>query len=303
MYGIDIYNSKSRHITIGTKKEQKFSLDIFQISPQDPVEELLIELREGQFSNTLTSEQKLSLLKMLRKNTPAFSIGEEPLGKIRGHDIELYLDVERPYPPMLRKPPYPESQETRKEIEKHINGLLDMHVIRNIGHNETVEITTPVLITWHDGKSRLCGNFIALNNYTKADRYPIPRIPHALDKLSKARYITKMDCMKGFHQNQAKEDSMKLVRIICHIGIYEYTMMPFGIKNAYIDDIIKYSETWEDHVKYIEIVLNNCTPINMKISLEKCNFGQQELLALDINSQVLVWKFTRKRYQHYGKTQ
>ncbi|MBW0526572.1 hypothetical protein O181_066287 [Austropuccinia psidii MF-1] len=88
-------------------------------------------------------------------------------------------------------------------MEKHINELLDMDVIRKIGHNVIVEITTPVLITWHDGKSRLCGHFRALNNYTKADRYPIPRIPHDLEKLAKARYITKMDCMKGFHQNGA----------------------------------------------------------------------------------------------------
>ncbi|MBW0504681.1 hypothetical protein O181_044396 [Austropuccinia psidii MF-1] len=130
---------------------------------------------------------------MLRKNRPAFSIGEETLGKIKGHDIELYLNVERPYPPMPRRPLYPAILETRKEIEKHINELLDMDVIRNFGHNEIVEITTPVLITWHDGRSRLCGDFRALNNYTKSDRYPIPRIPHALDKLIKAKYITKMD--------------------------------------------------------------------------------------------------------------
>ncbi|MBW0569111.1 hypothetical protein O181_108826 [Austropuccinia psidii MF-1] len=84
MYGIDIYNSKNRHITIGTNKE-------------------------GQLSTTLTSKQKLSLQKMLRKNRPAFAIGEEPLGKMKIHDIELYLDVERPYPPILRRPHYPGS--------------------------------------------------------------------------------------------------------------------------------------------------------------------------------------------------
>ncbi|MBW0578167.1 hypothetical protein O181_117882, partial [Austropuccinia psidii MF-1] len=102
---------------------------------QDPLEELLKEFREGQFSTTLTSKQKLSLLKMLRQNRRAFDIVEEPLGKIKGHDMELYLNVERPYPPMLRRPPYPASLETRKEIEKHINELLDMDVLRNIGHN------------------------------------------------------------------------------------------------------------------------------------------------------------------------
>ncbi|MBW0470102.1 hypothetical protein O181_009817 [Austropuccinia psidii MF-1] len=158
---------------------------------------------------------------MLRKNRTELSIGEEPLGKIKGHDIELYLDVERPYPPMLRRPPYPESLETRKEIKKHINELLDMDVIRRIGLNEIVEITTPVLITWHDGKSRLCGDFRPLNNYTKADRYPIPRISHALDKLAKSNYITKIYCMKGFHQNLVKPNTIKLLRIIWNMGIYE----------------------------------------------------------------------------------
>ncbi|MBW0527706.1 hypothetical protein O181_067421 [Austropuccinia psidii MF-1] len=153
------------------------------------------EFREGQFSTTLTSKQKFSLLKMLRKNRPAFAIGEEPLGKIRGHDIELYLDVERPYPPIVSRPPYPTSLETKKEIEKNFNDLLDMDFIRKIGQNEIVEITTPVLITWNDGKYRLFADIRSLNNYTRPDRYPIPRIPHALEKLAKAKYITKTNCM------------------------------------------------------------------------------------------------------------
>ncbi|MBW0519152.1 hypothetical protein O181_058867 [Austropuccinia psidii MF-1] len=114
--------------------------------------------------------KKNSLLKVLRKNRPSFAICEEPLGKIRGHYIKLYLDLEGPYLSVLRGPPYPESLETRKEIEKHMNELLGMDVIRKIGHNEIVEIKTPVLITWKAGKYRLCGDFRALNNYTKADR-------------------------------------------------------------------------------------------------------------------------------------
>ncbi|MBW0495095.1 hypothetical protein O181_034810 [Austropuccinia psidii MF-1] len=230
MYGINICNSKDMHITIGTNKEKRFSLDIYQRSTHYPLEELLNEFREGQFSTSLTSKQKLSLLKILRKNRPAFSIGEETLDKIRGHYIELYLYLERPYQLMLRIPAYPEILETRREIEKHINELLDMDVIRKIGQDEIVKITTPVFITWNDGKSRLFGDFRALTKYTKADRYPIPTIPHALDKLAKAKYITKMDCMKGFHHNGVKPNSMNLLRIICHMGIYEYTRMPLESK-------------------------------------------------------------------------
>ncbi|MBW0560254.1 hypothetical protein O181_099969 [Austropuccinia psidii MF-1] len=154
-----------------------------------------------------------------------------------------------------------------------------MDVIRKIGHNEIVEITTTVLINWDYVKSRVCGDFKALNNYKKADRYPITRITHALNKLAKAKYITRMDCMKGFHHNGVKPNYMKLLRMIFYMGIYGYTRMLFGIKNtpahlqrmmdtiiqeeifegwmvAYIDDMIIYSETWEDHAQYIDRVLN-----------------------------------------------
>ncbi|MBW0483873.1 hypothetical protein O181_023588 [Austropuccinia psidii MF-1] len=142
------------------------------------------------------------------------------------------MDVKRPYTHILKRLPYPTRVKIRKEIRKHINELLDMDIIRKIEPNEIVEITIPVLITCHYGKSRFCGDFRALNNYTKADSYPIPRIPQALDEPAKAKYITKMDFMKGFHHNGVKPNCMKLLRIICHMGIYEYTTMPFGIRNV-----------------------------------------------------------------------
>ncbi|MBW0561883.1 hypothetical protein O181_101598 [Austropuccinia psidii MF-1] len=114
MYGINIYNSKNRHITIGTNKEKKLFLDIYQLSNQEPLEKLLNEFKEEKFCLNLTSKQKLSLLEILRKNRAEFVIGEEPLGKIKGNSIDFYLNVERLYPPMLRRPPYPVSLETRK---------------------------------------------------------------------------------------------------------------------------------------------------------------------------------------------
>ncbi|MBW0541032.1 hypothetical protein O181_080747 [Austropuccinia psidii MF-1] len=127
--------------------------------------------------------------------------------------MELYLDVERPYPHILRRLPYPERLETWKEIENHFNQLLEMGLIKKIGHNEIVEVITPVLIPSHYGEYRLCGYFRALRNYTKAARYPIQRILHALYKLEKANFITKMDCMKASHHNGVKQNSIKLPRI------------------------------------------------------------------------------------------
>ncbi|MBW0484484.1 hypothetical protein O181_024199 [Austropuccinia psidii MF-1] len=133
---------------------------------------------------------------------------------------------------MCRRPPNPASLKTSKEFDKMFHKLLYMDFIRKIGHNETVEVTTHLLITFHDGNFILCGDYRALRNNNEADIYPIPSIPHALEKLEIAKYITKMDCMKGFDQNLVKPNSMTFLRIICHIGVYKYTRMLFGIKNA-----------------------------------------------------------------------
>ncbi|MBW0465603.1 hypothetical protein O181_005318 [Austropuccinia psidii MF-1] len=88
---------------------------------------------------------------------------------------------------MLRRSPNPASLESTKEIEKHVNELSDRDFIRKIRHNEIVEVFTNILITWNYGKSKLCRDFRYLRSYLKADRYPIPRIAHALDEVEKAK--------------------------------------------------------------------------------------------------------------------
>ncbi|MBW0573126.1 hypothetical protein O181_112841 [Austropuccinia psidii MF-1] len=184
------------------------------------------------------------------------------------------LNVERPYPPLLRRPPYPASPRAREALETHIDELMKLGVLRKLGHNEEVEVTTPVIITWHNEKSRMVGDFGELNTYTIPDRYPIPRIHENLTQLSKAKFITSMDALKGFHQNGLTPHARKLLRIIAHCGIYEYLRMCFGIENAlshyqrmmntilphelsegwliiYIDDIIICSETWQLHLEIL----------------------------------------------------
>ncbi|MBW0518673.1 hypothetical protein O181_058388 [Austropuccinia psidii MF-1] len=211
MYGIDLHNNKDRYFTIGDNKHQKFAF-----------------------------------YKLKDKLQEAFASEKEPLGEIIGHEADIILNIERPYPPLLRRPSYPES-------------------------NEEVEITTPVIVAWHNGKSRTVGDFRALNTYTVPDRYPIPKIQIALTQVSQALYITIVDSLKGFHHNVVTPRARKYLRIIVHCGGYEYLRMPFVIKNVpshfqrmmneifpdeisegwliiYIDDIIFCSKTCKEHM-------------------------------------------------------
>ncbi|MBW0505910.1 hypothetical protein O181_045625 [Austropuccinia psidii MF-1] len=272
---------------------------------KSPEKELFIseQLKEAEFNQELTEKMKEKLIDLLFKYKNAFATDKEPLGAIIGHEVDIILNVEKPYPPLLRRPAYPASPRAREALEVHIKELMDLGVLRKVGHNEQVEVTAPVIITKLNGKSRMVGDFRALNTYTIPDRYPIPRIHETLTQLSQAKFITAMDALKGFHQNFLTDNAKKLLRIIVHCGIFAYLRMPFGIKHApshyqrmmntifpdkfsegwliiYIDDIIACSESWENNLTRLERVLQKIVQGNMKISLRKCHFAYSELKAL-----------------------
>ncbi|MBW0584096.1 hypothetical protein O181_123811 [Austropuccinia psidii MF-1] len=113
---------------------------------------------------------------------------------------------------------------------------MDLGVLRKVGHKKQVEFSTPVIIAWHNGKSRIVGDFRALNTSTIPDRYPIPRIHERLTQLSQAKLITALDALRGFHKNVLTDNSKKLIRIIVHCGIFQYLRIPFGIKNEPYED-------------------------------------------------------------------
>ncbi|MBW0537696.1 hypothetical protein O181_077411 [Austropuccinia psidii MF-1] len=221
---------------------------------------------------------KENLINLLFKYKNAFANDKKPLGAIIGHEIDILLNVEKPYPPLLGRTAYPASPRAREALEVHIKESIELGVLRKVGHNEHVELTTPVIITWHNGKSRMAGDFRALNTYTIPDRYPIHRIYETLKQLYQDKLITAMYYIKGFHQNVLTDNAKRLLRIIVHCGIFEYLRMPFGIKNApshyqrmmniifpeelsegwliiYIYDIIVCSGTWDNHLTRLERVL------------------------------------------------
>ncbi|MBW0538784.1 hypothetical protein O181_078499 [Austropuccinia psidii MF-1] len=145
------------------------------------------KLKEAEFNHELTEKMKEKLIELLFKYKNAFATYKEPLGAIIRHEVDIILNVEKTYPPLLRRPAYPASPRAREALEVHIKEsmdlglliprarealevhikeLMDLGVLRKVGHNEKVEVTTPVIITWHNGKSRMVGDFRSLNTYT-----------------------------------------------------------------------------------------------------------------------------------------
>ncbi|MBW0566206.1 hypothetical protein O181_105921 [Austropuccinia psidii MF-1] len=227
---------------------------------------------------------KLTSWLMCFKNKKTFSLDNETLYAIKGKEVDITLNIDRPYHPMLRRPAYRESPRDREALKKHIQELIKIGVLRKLSHNEEVEVTTPVIIAWHNEKSRMVRESRKLNTYTAPDRYPVPRIQETLTQLSKAKYITSIDELKGSHQNILTPKTKKLLRAITHCGIYEYLRIPFGIKNApshyqrmmntifptelskgcliiYIDDIIICSDSGTLHLERSARVLHKVTGI------------------------------------------
>ncbi|MBW0507684.1 hypothetical protein O181_047399 [Austropuccinia psidii MF-1] len=77
-----------------------------------------------------------------------FFSDNEPLGTTRGNEVDITLNFDRPYPPVIRRPAYPAHPRAREALEKHIQEFIQLGVLSQVGHNEEVEVTTPVIITW-----------------------------------------------------------------------------------------------------------------------------------------------------------
>ncbi|MBW0474161.1 hypothetical protein O181_013876 [Austropuccinia psidii MF-1] len=187
--GIDISNQKDRYFTIGDNKRQKFGflndkrqIKVVKNEEKSPEMDFFMteQLKEAEFNHELTVKMKEKLIYLLFKYKNAFATDKEPLVVIIGNEVDIILNVEKPYPPLLRRPAYTASPRATEALEVHIKELMDLGVLRKVGHNEQVDVTTPVIITWHNGKSRMVGYFRALNTYTIPERYPIPRIHETL---------------------------------------------------------------------------------------------------------------------------
>ena len=155
------------------------------------------------------------------------------------------------------------------------------------------------LVRKPDNSIRVTVDFRKLNNVTRKDSFPIPKISEIMDQLVKAKYFTSIDLGSAYHQIKMDKDSQQYTAFATQWGFYEYTVMAMGLTNAcatfqrcmskvldgfldkfalvYLDDILIYSENEEDHKRHVKMVVDRLRRNNLKIKLSKCKFAKTKI--------------------------
>jgi len=159
-----------------------------------------------------------------------------------------------------------------------------------------------VLVPKKDGSARFCVDYRRLNSVTEGDAYPLPRIDDCLDALGGAKLFTTLDLASGYWQVEMDEDDQAKTAFTTHHGLYEFNRMPFGLKGApqtfqrlmaailgshqwetcllYLDDIIIFSQTFEQHLHRLESILIKLKEAGLKLKPVKCSFLQTQVKFL-----------------------
>ena len=147
-----------------------------------------------------------------------------------------------------------------------------------------------------DGGKRLCMDFRALNAITRTYVWPMPRVEDIFAKVGKAKFFTTLDLRSGYHHIALDDDAIKKTAFFMPLGKHECLKDPFGLAQApayfqnlmnkvlnglhftlaYLDDIIIFSETAEQHLKHIQIVLSRLKQAKLRLEKSKCLFFKQE---------------------------
>ena len=153
-----------------------------------------------------------------------------------------------------------------------------------------------------DGTIRMCVDYRALNKATIKNKYAVPLVQDLMDRLRKACWFTKHDLRVGYWQVRIAEGDEPKTTCVTRYGSYEFLVIPFGLTNApatfcnlmnnvlfddfddfvvvYLDDIVIYSRTLEEHVNHLSLVLSQLRKYTLYVKMEKCEFSQQEIKFL-----------------------
>lgn len=219
---------------------------------------------------TLTAEETLQIHQLLEKHIDIFSTGDTDIGNCERikHRIDLLPYCEAPFKqPHRRLPP-----QMVEEVRKHLNDLLDAGIIEKSCSPWASNI---VLVRKKNGKLRMCVDYRMLNQRTIKDAYALPRIEEVFDVLHGAKYFTTVDMKAGYHQVKVEDSHRERTAFTAGpLGFYQFLKMPFGLSNSpatyqrlmeevlgdynmticviYLDDLIIFSNTFEEHLLRME---------------------------------------------------
>lgn len=212
--------------------------------------------------------------------------------------VEFRIDL-IPGAAPIAKAPYRLAPPEMQELSQQLEELLDKGFIRP----SSSPWGAPILfVKKKDGSMRMCIDYRELNKLTVKNRYPLPRIDDLFDQLQGAAWFSKIDLRSGYHQLKVREEDVHKTAFRTRYGHFEFVVMPFGLTNApaafmdlmnrvcrpmldrsvivFIDDILIYSKSKEDHVAHLREVLETLRREQLYAKFSKCDFWLQEVQFL-----------------------
>lgn len=248
----------------------------------------------------MNSEEREVIIKLLKDYSDIFHIEGNQLtftSKIK-HSIKTSDEI----PVYTKSYRYPEVH--RNEVQRQISSMLEQKIIRPSHSPWSSPIWVVPKKRDASGKTkwRVVIDFRKLNEKTIGDRYPLPNINELLDKLGRCQYFSTIDLASGFYQVEMSEEDIPKTAFNAENGHYEYLRMPMGLKNSpatfqrimdnilrgiqnekclvYLDDIIIFSTSLQEHVNRLKEVFDRLRQSNFKIQLDKSEFLRKEVAYL-----------------------
>ena len=270
------------------RKQEESEIENKEFSVKEKLTKLGIDLSNSK----LNFEQEKQLKEVLEKYISLFAQNPKRPGrtKLTKHQIDTGDSVP------INLAPYRLSPSERKKISEEVKEMLDNDIICP---SRSPWASPVVLVTKKDGGIRFCTDYRKINAITKKDVYPLPRIDDALDALHKAKIFSTLDLASGYWQIEMDPKDREKTAFICEQGLFEYNVMPFGLCNApatfqrlmdailaglkwtcclvYLDDIIIYSESFEDHIKHLSMVFQRLEEAGLKLKASKCHFAKNHI--------------------------
>nr|GEV92487.1 reverse transcriptase [Tanacetum cinerariifolium] len=214
----------------------------------------------------------------------------------------------------ISKAPYRMAPVELKKLKDQLQELLERGFIRP----SVSPWGAPVLfVKKNDGSMRLCIDYREMNRITVRNRYPLPRIDDLFDQLQGAKFFSKINLRSSYHQLHVMEQDVSKTAFHTCYGHYEFLVMPFGLTNApaifidlmnrvfheyldkffvvFIDDILVYSKTREEHEDHLRVVLEILRQTKLYAKFSKCNFwlGQVAFLGYTVSSDGIIMDPTK----------